>query len=94
MYEACNDNTMVCPPVRGDDPRAVASVLSHVKVDKPWYNINTSLISVDHDQYEICRAKIYLFLQRWYKTMILRCPSMFAVDTKIYGVLYNQSSSI
>ena len=29
---------MVCPPVRGDNPRALASGLSPVQVDKPWYN--------------------------------------------------------
>ena len=30
--------TMVCPPVRGDNPRALASGLSPVQADKPWYN--------------------------------------------------------
>ena len=29
---------MVCPPVQGDNPRAVASGLSLVQADKPWYN--------------------------------------------------------
>ena len=29
---------MVCPPVRGDNPRALASGSSPVQVDKQWYN--------------------------------------------------------
>ena len=29
---------MGCPPVRGDNPRALASGLSDVQVDKQWYN--------------------------------------------------------
>ena len=28
---------MVCPPVRGNNPRALASGLSPVQADKPWY---------------------------------------------------------
>ena len=30
----CNSYTMGCPPVRGDNPRALASGLSNVQVDK------------------------------------------------------------
>ena len=30
--------TMGCPPVCGDNPRALASGLSYVQVDNPWYN--------------------------------------------------------
>ena len=30
--------TMGCPPVREDNQRALASGLSYVKVDNPWYN--------------------------------------------------------
>ena len=33
-----NSYTMGCPPVRGDNPRALASGLSYVQVEKPWYN--------------------------------------------------------
>ena len=29
----CNSYTMGCPPVRGDNPRALASGLSYVQVD-------------------------------------------------------------
>ena len=28
---------MFCPPVRGDNPRALASGLSPVQANKPWY---------------------------------------------------------
>ena len=30
----CNSYTMACPPVRGDNPRALASGLSNVQEDK------------------------------------------------------------
>ena len=30
----CNSYIMGCPPVRGDNPRALASGLSYVQVDK------------------------------------------------------------
>ena len=33
-YNLCNSYTTGCPPVRGDDPRALASGLSYVHVDK------------------------------------------------------------
>ena len=33
-----NSYTMGCPPVRGDNPRALASGLSYVQADNPWYN--------------------------------------------------------
>ena len=29
---------MVCPPERGDNPRALAGGLSPVQADKTWYN--------------------------------------------------------
>ena len=31
--------TMGCPPVRGDNPRALASGLSYIQVDKPGITI-------------------------------------------------------
>ena len=34
LVERCNSYTMGCPPVRGDNPRALASGLSFVQVDK------------------------------------------------------------
>ena len=33
-----NSYTMGCPPVRGDNPRALPSGLSYVPADNPWYN--------------------------------------------------------
>ena len=34
LYGISNNYTMACPPVRGDNPRALASGLSYVQVDK------------------------------------------------------------
>ena len=34
LYELSKSYTMGCPPVRGDNPRALASGLSYVQVDK------------------------------------------------------------
>ena len=34
MSATCNINTMGCSPVRGDNPRALASGLSYLPVDK------------------------------------------------------------
>ena len=45
---------MGCPPVCGDNPRALASGLSYVQVDKH----GTTNISVDFAQHEIFRAKV------------------------------------
>ena len=41
-----NSYTMGCPSVRGDNPRALASRLSYVQVDNPWYNYFIPPISV------------------------------------------------
>ena len=47
-YANClsNSYTMGCPPVRGDNPRALASGLSYVQVDNPLYNYLIPPISV------------------------------------------------
>ena len=45
------------PPVRGDSPRALASGLSYVQVDKRGITIYTTYISVDLAHHEIFRAK-------------------------------------
>ena len=37
---------MVCPPVRGDNPRALASGLSLVQADESWYHYFIPLSSV------------------------------------------------
>ena len=35
FFKVCNSYIMVCPPVEGDDLRALASTLSSVQADKP-----------------------------------------------------------
>ena len=42
----CKSYTIGCPPVRGDNPRALASGLSNVQMDNPWYNYFIPLTSV------------------------------------------------
>ena len=49
---------MGCPPVRGDNPRALASGLSYVQVDKHCITIYTTYTSVDIAHYEIVHAKV------------------------------------
>ena len=49
---------MGCPPVRGDNPRALASGLSYVQVDKHGILFYTTYISVDLAHHEIFRAKV------------------------------------
>ena len=46
---------MGCPPVRGDNPRALASGLFYVQVDKLFY---ATYISVDLAHHEIFCAKV------------------------------------
>ena len=48
---------MDCPPVRGDNLRALASGLSYVQVDKHGIIIYTTYIIVDLAHHEIFRAK-------------------------------------
>ena len=49
---------MGCPPVRGDNPRALASGLSCVQVDKHGITIYTTYISVELAYHEIFHAKV------------------------------------
>ena len=49
---------MGCPPVRGDNPRALASGLSYVQVDKHGITILYTYISVYLAHHEIYRAKV------------------------------------
>ena len=46
------------PPTRGDNPRALASGLSYVQVDKHGKLFYTTYISVDIAHHEIYRAKV------------------------------------
>ena len=51
---------MVCPPVRGDNPQALASELSYVQVDKHGITIftYTTYISVDLAHHENSMLKL------------------------------------
>ena len=50
---------MGCPPVRGDNPRALASGLSYVQVDKHGITFfYTTYISVYLAHHEILRVKV------------------------------------
>ena len=49
---------MACPPVRGDNPRVLASGLSYVQVDKHGITFYTTHISVDLAHHEIFRLKL------------------------------------
>ena len=49
---------MACLPVRGDNPRALASGLSYVQVDKHGITIYTTYISVDIIHRDIVRAYV------------------------------------
>ena len=56
-----NSYTMGCPPVRGDNPRALASGLSYVQVDKHGIAILYYLhlyIIVDLAHHELFHAKV------------------------------------
>ena len=46
---------MVCQTVPGDNPQALASGLSPIQVDKPWYNnfVPPSSLSINLAYYEI-----------------------------------------
>ena len=54
----CNSYTMGCPPVRGDNPRALAGGLSYVQVEKMELLFYTTYISVDVEDHEILNAKV------------------------------------
>ena len=102
----CNNYTMVCPSVRGDTPRALASGLSPVQADNPWYYY---LIHLYHPQKcrlvqkEIFRAKVCDIWQEWYKSQktsgsitvknlcIGTDRSQHTVQTKIRLLLKKQS---
>ena len=57
-FSISNSYTMGCPPVRVDNPRALASGLSYVQVDKHGITNYTTYISVDLAHHEIFRAKV------------------------------------
>ena len=49
--------TMGCPPVCGDNPRALANGLSYIQEDKMVYLLYTTYITTDLAHHRIFRAK-------------------------------------
>ena len=49
---------LVCPPVHGDNPRALASGLSYIQVAKRGITILYHLISVDLANHKRFRTKV------------------------------------
>ena len=59
LIELSNSHTTGCPPVRGDNPRALASGLSYVQVGKHGITFfYTTYISVDLAHHEIFHAQV------------------------------------
>ena len=54
----CNSYTIGCPPVRGDNPRALASGLSYVQVDKHGITILYHLHHCNPAHQVIFHAKV------------------------------------
>ena len=78
---------MCCPSVCGDNPRALASGLSYVQVDKHGIIFYTTYISVDLALHEIVRAKVYSYIKvgtfrPWPLIMLFQVP--FCVIRLIY----------
>ena len=50
LYEVCHgfliQKITICPPVRGNNPRNLASKLSSAQADKPWYSYFIPPLSV------------------------------------------------
>ena len=59
VIHLCNCYTVGCPPVCGDNRRALASGLSYVQMDKHGITIDTTYISVDLTHHEIYGAKVF-----------------------------------
>ena len=57
LVTSCRSYTIVCPPVRGDNPRALASGLFPVQVDNHGIT-NLYYISVEHVHYDVFHGKV------------------------------------
>ena len=55
QLDLSNSYTMGCPPVRGDNPRALASGLSYAQADKLFY---TTYISVGLARHKLVQTKV------------------------------------
>ena len=56
---------MGCPPVLGDNPRALASVLSYRPVEKTWYNYfipPTSVYTLHITRYSMLKLVRVVFM--------------------------------
>ena len=58
LYPLRDSYTMACLPVRGDNPRDLASGLSYKQVDIHCMTIYTTYISVDLAHHELFRAYV------------------------------------
>ena len=61
IYAKCNSYTVVCLPVRGDNPRALASGLSHVQVDNHIVTILYHLHQCCQFTFQVGKDGITLF---------------------------------
>ena len=77
---------MGCPPVRGDNPRALASGLSYVQVDKHGITIYTTYISVDIVHHEIFHAKVGKSGIKLYHARIRTLGSSLVLTTSLWLV--------
>ena len=76
---------MGCPPVRGDNPRALASGLSYVQVGKHGILFYTTNISVDPAHHEIFHAKDGKYVMHGYGGSVLR---MYSITNAKHSIVY------
>ena len=81
----CTVITMGCPPVRGDNRRALAIGLSHVQVDKHGITIFTTYISVDIAYHEIFHTKIGKGSIKYAHHI---CVAKMLLDNSSYGFVF------
>ena len=58
MFMLSTSYTRICPPVRENNPRALASGLSYVQVDRHSITILYTYISVDLAHHDIFHAEV------------------------------------
>ena len=75
--------TTVCPSVRGDNPRALASEISPVQEDNRGIIILYTLINVDLFKFEIYRAEVCDFRQEWHNYVPLEKLCQDTVSLKL-----------
>ena len=85
----CNSYTMGCPPVRGDNPRALASGLSYVQVDNHDITIIYPYISVHDAHHEIFHAKIGKMVQCFSIDLGTYCSTQYHPENAVLLILAN-----